>query len=202
MALATLELLPTSIWLLGADGNVLHTNPAARRLMQQGNVIVEGIGSRPYACVKSENKRLQALIESALRSGLQLEAKKPCAQMLWEPNGSSSLHILVTPITSEMNGFAPASAVVFATAPHCLPLNLECNLRSLYELTPAEARLASALVAGESMLAFAQRTAISETTARTHMKHILAKTNTRRQSDLLRIIMTGPAMLDRKICTQ
>ncbi len=35
----------------------------------------------------------------------------------------------------------------------------------------------------------------AEATARTHMKHILARTGARRQADLVRIIVTGPAML-------
>lgn len=117
--------------------------------------------------------------------------------MMWGNNGSGMLHVMVTPLACGPNGLGTAAAAVFATAPNSLPCDLECNLRRLYELTPAEARLAAALVAGESVQEFAERTDISEATARTHLKHVLAKTDTRRQSDLIRVIMTGPAMLGR-----
>lgn len=196
-ALASLDLLHTAVWLLGTGGELLHANPAAERLAQHGDVITLGSNGRPRARVASEDKRLQQLINSALQTGLLLGTEAGGAQMMWGNNGSGMLHVMVTPLAPALNGLGAAAAAVFATAPNSLPCDLECNLRRLYELTPAEARLVAALIAGESVQEFAERTDISEATARTHLKHVLSKTGTRRQSDLIRVIMTGPAMLGR-----
>lgn len=196
-ALASLDLLPSAVWLLGAGGELLHANPAAERLTRHGDVITQGPNGRPRARVGSEDQRLQRLINSTLQTGQGQGLEAGGALMMWGNNGSGMLHVMVTPLAAGINGFGAAAAAVFATAPNSLPSDLESRLRRLYEFTPAEARLAAALVAGETVQEFAGRTEISEATARTHLKHILAKTDTRRQSDLIRVVTTGPAMLGR-----
>jgi DNA-binding CsgD family transcriptional regulator len=198
-ALASLALQPTAVWLLGSNGELLHANPAAERLIRRGDVLTQGCDGRPHARVQSENQRLQRLIASALRTGLGQGMDAGGAQMIWGNNGGGMLHVMVTPLTPGFNGFGAAAAAVFATDPSSLPQGLEGNLRRFYELTPAEARLTAALIAGETVHEFAERTDISEATARTQLKSVFAKTDTRRQSDLMRVIVTGPAMLARAV---
>ncbi len=78
------------------------------------------------------------------------------------------------------------------------------RLRQSFGLTPAEARLLGALIAGERLPDYARRHGVSPTTARTHLRSLFDKTGERRQSDLIRRalsdpvlrIATGPQMLN------
>ena len=65
----------------------------------------------------------------------------------------------------------------------------------LYGLTPTEARLACSVASGESLESYASARGINVSTARWTMKQALAKTGARRQADLVRILLTGPASI-------
>jgi DNA-binding CsgD family transcriptional regulator len=64
-------------------------------------------------------------------------------------------------------------------------------LRSHFGLTPAEARLALHLVAGETLRSAEVKLSISYETARTHLKNIFNKTGTSRQAELVVAIVTA-----------
>jgi DNA-binding CsgD family transcriptional regulator len=64
-------------------------------------------------------------------------------------------------------------------------------LRGHFGLTPAEARLALHLVAGETLRSAEAKLSISYETARTHLKNIFGKTGTRRQAELVIAIVTA-----------
>ena len=63
-------------------------------------------------------------------------------------------------------------------------------LRGHFGLTPAEARLALHLVAGETLRSAAVKLSISYQTARTQLKNIFKKTATGRQTQLVVVILT------------
>lgn len=69
------------------------------------------------------------------------------------------------------------------------------NLGRLYALTPAESRLAWLLVGDFSLAEAAAQLGITQNTARTVLKRVLAKTGTRRQASLVRLLLSGPAQL-------
>jgi DNA-binding CsgD family transcriptional regulator len=64
-------------------------------------------------------------------------------------------------------------------------------LRCHFGLTPAEARLALHLVAGETLRSAEVKLSITYETARTHLKNIFNKTGTCRQAELLVVILTA-----------
>jgi len=61
----------------------------------------------------------------------------------------------------------------------------EKRLALLFGLTPAEARVASMLIAGDGILTIAERTKITSETARAHVKAILSKSQTHKQSEFV-----------------
>src|SRR5262249_9141859 len=63
-------------------------------------------------------------------------------------------------------------------------------LRCHFGLTPAEARLALHLVAGETLRCAAVKLSITYETARTQLKKIFNKTGTCRQAELVIVILT------------
>lgn len=72
----------------------------------------------------------------------------------------------------------------------------EC-LRTLYGLTPAEARVAAGICDGDSLVETARRLAIAHETARQHLKRITEKVGCRRQSDLVRVLLSVPGAFSR-----
>jgi len=68
-------------------------------------------------------------------------------------------------------------------------------LGRLYGLTPAESRLAWLLVGDFSLAEAAVQLGITQSTARTVLKRVLAKTGTRRQASLVRLLLSGPAQV-------
>jgi DNA-binding CsgD family transcriptional regulator len=70
------------------------------------------------------------------------------------------------------------------------------DLRGAYGLTAAQARVAVLLGEGLSLSAIAERLQVRVDTVRTHLKKIFAKTDTRRQSELVRLLLHGVLALE------
>lgn len=66
------------------------------------------------------------------------------------------------------------------------------SLRELYGLTRAEADVCWRLGNGDSVERIARDAGISRETVRSHLKRVFTKTGTRRQPDLLRLVLAGP----------
>lgn len=62
-------------------------------------------------------------------------------------------------------------------------------LKLLFDLTPAEAKLARSLAAGQTLTEAAAAGNITAGTARVHLRSIFSKTNVTRQTDLVRTLM-------------
>ena len=69
-----------------------------------------------------------------------------------------------------------------------LPVPPEALLRRLFDLTPAESRLARKLARGDSLEEVAQSLDVKMTTARSQLAAIFAKTGTCRQAQLVAIL--------------
>jgi DNA-binding CsgD family transcriptional regulator len=68
-------------------------------------------------------------------------------------------------------------------------------LQQMYALTPTEARVASGMVRGQSLEEISEELGIEISTARSHLKRVFAKTDTHRQTDLVRLLMRGLSRL-------
>jgi DNA-binding CsgD family transcriptional regulator len=73
------------------------------------------------------------------------------------------------------------------TRPQAPPVEL---VQSLFDLTPAEARVARSLASGKTVQAIATEGEVSLNTVRTHVRHVLAKTGCDRQAAVV-ALLTG-----------
>jgi DNA-binding CsgD family transcriptional regulator len=109
----------------------------------------------------------------------------------------SPLNLMVTPVGKEKSsGFqlesGGVSAVVFISNSQ-KPVNVSLEmLCQLYGLTQAEARLATALANGDSLEAMAERFTVSLHTIRTQLKSCYRKTACRRQTELVKLVLSAP----------
>lgn len=81
-----------------------------------------------------------------------------------------------------------AGAILFLADPERAPALDAGVLEQVWGLTPAEARLAKALMQGKTVQDFARDGGVSLNTARTHLKRIFLKTGVRRQAELVRLL--------------
>jgi DNA-binding CsgD family transcriptional regulator len=69
------------------------------------------------------------------------------------------------------------------------------RLRRIYGLIRSEARIASRIAAGLRPESVAEEVGVQVNTVRMHLKRVFAKTGTRRQSELVRLLLSSPARL-------
>jgi DNA-binding CsgD family transcriptional regulator len=71
------------------------------------------------------------------------------------------------------------------------------TMRQLYQLTPVEARMADLLCSGLTIKEAAELLRVTVETARFQVKRVLSKTGVRRQAELVRLMLSLPAIAER-----
>jgi DNA-binding CsgD family transcriptional regulator len=105
-----------------------------------------------------------------------------------EETGAALIAHFVPVRLSARDIFARCDAALILTpvgGAYAPPLEL---LQSLFDLTPAESRLARGVAEGETLDAIASRSRISRNTARVHLRRVLAKTGCHRQAELASLL--------------
>ena len=82
-----------------------------------------------------------------------------------------------------------AAVAIFIRAPEDDVISLREILADCYALTKAELRLATQLYEGLSLADAAARNSVSLETVRAQLKAVFDKTNTRRQSELVALLL-------------
>ena len=86
-------------------------------------------------------------------------------------------------------------AVIFVNDPDKNNRPTVVQLREKFGMTPAEAGFAVEILNGDGIQAAADRLSISKATARTHLSRIFDKTGTRRQAELVRVLLSTNSII-------
>ncbi len=97
---------------------------------------------------------------------------------------------------SAVPGHRRIAAALFIGDPESVTCTNEARLLQLYGLTRAESRLAARIAEGRSLEEAAAMLSITRQTARSYIKRILGKTGTKRQVELVRLLLLSPAHLN------
>jgi DNA-binding CsgD family transcriptional regulator len=113
--------------------------------------------------------------------------------MLVQRRERQALRISVVPFCSSymLTEVSPC-ALIFISDPEARPASRATILSALYQLTPAECRLADFLLGGLDVAAAAERMRLTTETARFMLKSVFHKTGTHRQSELMRFLLGLP----------
>ncbi len=145
---------------------------------------------------KQDDDELQGLIARAL-AGIASPQDGPGGVMRApRPSGKRPFAILVTPVSGRYPALAvvrPAVCIVIADpeAQKQLPAD---HLRVVFGLTEAEARMAALLASGEDLRSVAARLEVTYGTARARLATIFQKTQTKRQGELIRLVLAVCAL--------
>ena len=183
VALDAVASLSHGVFALDAMGRVLLANGAAEAILaaDDGLLCEDGMLG---TLLPSENASLLAAIGSAIagRGGGRLRVTRRSAALPYL--------VLVAPTGGDVawSLAEPPAALVFITelAPNCA--TAAELAAALFDLTPAEARLAAEVVAGRGMPAAARRLGVGLPTVRTQLASIFRKTGTRSQPALVALL--------------
>lgn len=195
--MAALDLVPLGVILLSRSGSLLHANRRAQELVNVTAALRFGSAGTVKASSTAATTCLQRLIDDAVKTGSGKGLAHGGALRLVSPSGRK-LHVLVTPLCATPSPFGEdAAAAIFCSDPDAVVGVVSRQLESLYSMTPAEAQLTEALATGHSLRQYAEARCTSMNTVRTQLKAATAKTGATRQAELVRIVLTGPAILGR-----
>ncbi len=201
------------------DGSILRSTPGAERVFEARDGIWLHKG-RLRAAQHAEQKTLDALIRGACEtsaapdlsplSRVRLAAAGSHTVRSWTaPSGGAMLvtrkasqrplQVVVSPFRpgtllhgTPLHEAQAAAALVQFSDPAATPRSRAAILKTLYGLTPTESRLADLLLQGFEVREIADRMRITLETARFNLKRVLAKTGTRRQAELVRLMLSLP----------
>jgi DNA-binding CsgD family transcriptional regulator len=193
IVLEALERHSVGMIAVDARATLLFANATAERLLRAGLGLTCRQGYLG-AIDPTKDGELRRLIEQAgmAARGSLSEAGGVLALPRIE---GRPLSLLVCPLRPHaLNLGPPPAALIIFGDPDATPSTSTQALVNLYGLTRAEARLMAALVDGERLEHYADRHQISINTARTQLKQVLAKTGHGRQADLIRDVISNPAL--------
>jgi DNA-binding NarL/FixJ family response regulator len=191
-ATAVLNRLPMGVILLTAASQVLFMNGKAKSFLEIGDGLLLDNKRICRATIASENKQLSELLTSALAPSDDANPDVEFAMTVTRLEVDAPLTVMVAPLGT---GVAGRGAVLFVSDPiEPVELSIDTICR-LYGLTPTEGRLALGLTNGKKLDDLAETWNVSMHTVRSQLRQIFRKTDTSRQSELVKLILTGPAAL-------
>jgi DNA-binding CsgD family transcriptional regulator/PAS domain-containing protein len=193
VSLENLNRTDTATIVVAPDGYILFANSQAEALFAHSGAVNVHNG-RLGAANQSDTARLLSLIRSASNMG---EARnEPGGVMALRKVNALPLSVLVAPFRAALPGLPPPGAIVFIRDPN-RSISAAAALQALFQLTPAEARIAEALANGKSLAEIAVSQRANRQTVRKQLKAIFAKTGTNRQAQCVAAILRSIAAIAR-----
>lgn len=195
-ALDVLDRLPLGVILLDGKGRPVVYNRSAEDILARADTLTLNSGGLT-ATTSDQTMAMRKLIHDAVSAGIAGKDGAGGVMALPNASGLRPLALLIAPLCEldrarEQDELA---AVLFVSDPEELFEAAQETLERLYGLTRAEARLTVLLSQGKPLAKAAEALGIGTGTARAHLKHVFGKTGTRRQAELVRLVLTGPAQL-------
>ena len=190
----TTELLdrnPAATFLLDERKRVVYANRSAEMLRLHGDGVrlsADGIA----VAGRQDNDRLQCLMGQALSSVASPHISPGGVMRALRPSGKRPYCIFVAPVSRRypaLSSLKPAICVII-TDPDDQRTFPTQSIQLAFGLTESEARLAALLATGVELRAAADALKITYGTARTRLAEIFQKTETRRQGELIKLLLT------------
>jgi len=182
-----LQHLPYGTVWVDADGKVVSFNPVA------ANILAAADGLRIKAQrLCADEAGSERLLAAAIAQATCAEGRRGQWLALRRKQQAQPLVVSILPArpeqSAEQGAQGPLALVILQDmARQRLPRG--AVLRKIYGLTAAEGRLAEALLENQTIETYAQSAGVSRNTVRTDLSSLFAKTGTRRQAELLRMLL-------------
>ncbi|MDX2265015.1 MAG: LuxR C-terminal-related transcriptional regulator [Hyphomicrobiales bacterium] len=182
----TLDALRYAVFIVDANGRILHANTAGEAMSRAGDLITV-TGGNLYATRPRAASELEAAVKVAARNEMEL-GKTGLAVMLTPPEAPPTVaHVLPLARGDYRTQLQPAAvAAIFVGQ----AADLQASARQIalrFGLTPAERNVFAELLSGRTLAEAANTLGVSVNTTRTHLASIFGKTGVSRQVDLIRL---------------
>ena len=189
LALASLDRLALAAFILNRAGRVHYLNAAARALLDERCVRVWDSGLR-FA------KPLGTAFDDALRMATQSPWRS--SLLPFAPRTKEVWELSISPLEPGDGSRSPNAlplALIFIARPQPDARRIVQRVRALYGLTEAEARVMAGLALGGTVESIAGENGVRASTVRAQVRSIFDKTGVNRQSDLVRLALTGAPLV-------
>lgn len=183
----TLDLLPLKVVIAASDGKILHANASAAAMLANGGPIWSRHG-KLSAATSSATRALIAAIGSLAQKGA-LECNSGTEVALPCRDGRAAIAHVRTLVSEGARGGQgqESTAANFIAEPQRVAPPLEALAR-LFELTPSELRVLAEILAGRNRKDAAAALGLADSTVKSHLDRLFAKTGTSDQPALSRLV--------------
>lgn len=189
-AVETLGLIGLASGIVHRDGRALAANALLEALTDH----IQWLAQRRLALVDQKANHLLVQALASLARGHGAGARSfPSRPRRQQP---AVVHVMpATQLARDLGGDGLAMVVL---APVTAPTAPDAGLiRSLFGLSPGEARVARAIAQGSTIDQIAAESSVSRETVRTQVKAVLAKTGTSRQAEMAILLASLPRLASR-----
>lgn len=187
-----------------ANLSVLVANDAALELFRTSDGLTL-MGDQIVMKDKAASHQFRRLFEGSAKlpaniTGNAIRSQAPeSAMLLRRPSGRAAYQLIVRKLQPGQTILNLANAdrfVVTVSDPSGVSMPSMRALALMYDLTPAETRLAQCLITGRSVKEIAQTLDIKLPTVRTQLTNIFVKTQTKRQPELIALLKSAAIIRD------
>jgi DNA-binding CsgD family transcriptional regulator/PAS domain-containing protein len=184
-----LDGLSVGLFLIGADGRIMHANAAGSDMLGSGDLL-RSVGGRLVAGDAQVEQSLRKTALAAANGNEETGGSSVVVPLRARDDGRYVAHML------PLNGgarrrageaYAAAAALFVRKAELQYPSPPEV-IGKTYDLTPAELRVLLGIVEIGGVPEVAAAFGIADTTVKTHLGRLYAKTGTGRQADLVKLV--------------
>ena len=169
-------------FLLRETGAVIEANAWTEALAEQ---VKFGVGNRLILT----DRNAQAMVAAALGEINASAGASPCTFPLRDELGKAVMVLHLIPLRRSANDiFGQSFALLMATPVSSARTPSVDIMRSLFDLTPAEARVARRLATGATLDDVAEANGVSLNTVRNQLRRVLEKTGCARQAELTALL--------------
>jgi DNA-binding CsgD family transcriptional regulator len=181
--------ISAGMFMVDANGRIVHANASGHAMLAQGSVL-RVVGGKLLTKDASAEQALNEVCAMAERGDAAVGAKGIAIPLTAIEGTRYVAHVL--PLTSGARRragatYAAAAAVFVHKAALDGPSPQEV-IGKLYKLTPTELRVLLAIMQVGGVPQVAETLGIAESTVRTHLLRLFAKTGAKRQSDLIKLM--------------
>jgi DNA-binding CsgD family transcriptional regulator len=176
------------------DARVVWANQSAQQLLARGGRVRLCGETLTLPSTAETAEFRQSMVQLARADGPEDDVGNRC--IVLGKGSETALQCLLYPVDgcrrfSTGEELPDRCVLLILSAPQDAPVLPAEHIERLFDLSPAEARVASALCSGLTITDFANVTGVTVGTARFQLKQVLAKTRANRQAELVRQIYSS-----------
>jgi len=191
----TLEHLKDGVLLFDRWGRIVFYNRSAKEILDNNDGIEIDREGRCVISLSQEMAAFSQLLRQACRRGFHDHIHPGVSLRLSRPSLKPPYCICISPmLQADIGDNGQAVAIAFISDPNKPHSLLPQVISQQFGLTPAETRLAIALVNGQSLSDASEELEWTKSTTRSTLKIIFSKTNTNRQAALVSLLLKMPTI--------